>query len=219
MTNQKYNEWKQTSLKYTFSSVVFLVFLYIDKLILEFVHPDEAVVGYYSILIVLVGLFTLISNSLKPIVVPYISAYLEDNTQKNNLQTLINQTNFFLFLLTFVLFFLYFFAGKEILSFYGKNGEYSVVYEALVYLAISQIFLETGRLELRFLLFSGYTHYINKVFLFSIILLLILGTTLTYLYGLYGIIVAHLITSFLYMLAFIFKAKKEFQGIKILSVF
>lgn len=189
-----------------------------DKIILEFVHPDEKVVGYYSVLVVLVGLFTLISQSLTPFMVPIISKYLKDKTLNKKIQSMINNSNIFLFILSLMLFLTYVFYGKEILSFYGKNGEYTIVYLSLIYLSISQIFLETARLGLRMVLYAGFIKFINQVFISSIILLFFLGVILTYYYGLYGIIIAHIISSFIYMLAFMIKVRKEFKDIKVFSI-
>lgn len=217
-SNQE-SKWQTSSMKYAFANIVFLVFLYIDKFILEIVHLSEHVVGYYSVLVILVGFFALISQASTYVLSPHISKFLQNPDSKSELQTLINKSNVVVFALTLNLFVIYLFFGETILGYYGKNGEYSGVYEALVYLAVSQIFLEIGKLALRFLLYGGFTDYINKVFVLCVIFLFVTGSTLTYFYGLNGIIAAHLSTSFFYMLAFIVKVKKEFGGLKVLSFY
>ncbi|ADR33251.1 hypothetical protein Sulku_0585 [Sulfuricurvum kujiense DSM 16994] len=213
------SQWKTSSIKYAFANIVFLIFLYIDKIILEITQLSEHVVGYYSVLVILVGFFVLISQASTYVLSPHISKFLHNPDSESELQALINKSNLVVFILTLNLFFIYLFFGERILGYYGKNGEYSGVYEALVYLAVSQIFLEIGKLALRFLLYGGFTDYINKVFVLCVVFLFVAGSTLTYFYGLNGIIAAHLSTSFFYMLAFIVKVKKEFGGLKVFSFY
>ena len=217
--SEKNTQWKNASFKYAFANVIFLVFMYMDKFILEIVHPNEDIVGHYSVLVILVGLFALISQSSAALISPHISKLLSHKDTIKELQNIINKSNSITALLALTLFSIYLFWGKEILSLYGKNGEYVNVYNALIWLAFSQLFLETGKLALRFLLYGGFTDYINKVFSFCVLILLVLGSTLTYWFGLDGIIVAHIFTSFIYMVAYIFKVKKEFKEIKVFSFY
>ncbi len=217
--NEENTQWKNASFKYAFANVVFLVFMYMDKFILEIVHPNEDLVGHYSVLVILVGLFALISQSSAALISPHISKLLSHKDSFKELQTIINKSNSITAILALALFSIYLFWGETILGFYGKDGEYANVYNALIWLAFSQLFLEAGKLALRFLLYGGFTGYINKVFSFCVLILLVLGSTLTYWFGLNGIIAAHIITSFIYMLAYIFKVKKEFKEIKVFSFY
>lgn len=217
--NEENTQWRNSSFKYAIANVVFLVFMYMDKFILEIVHPTEDLVGHYSVLVILVGLFALISQSSAVLISPHISKLISHKDTIKELQTIINKANSITVLLALMLFAAYLFWGEYILGFYGKHGEYANVYHALIWLAFSQLLLETGKLALRFLLYGGFTGYINKVFCFSVLILLVSGSTLTYWFGLNGIIAAHIITSFIYMLVYVLKVKKEFKEIKVFSFY
>lgn len=218
-THDEAKTWANTSFSYVFASIIFLVFLYMDKIIVELVHSSEDVVGHYSLLVVLVGLFTLVSKSSAALLSPHVSKLLSSPDTIPKLQQLIDKTNMSSLFFFAMLFLIYLFFGKEILEHFGKNGEYRNVYWALIWLSVSQIFLEIGKSALRILLYGGFGVYINKVFALCLVLLALLGSYMTYLFGLEGIIAAHIITSFLYMVAFIFKLKKEFAEIKIVSFY
>jgi O-antigen/teichoic acid export membrane protein len=211
--------WKKSSLKNFLANLVFLLFIYVDKIILEIVHSSEDIVGYYSIIVMLAGLFSLIAQSASQVLAPYISSMTYEKEKSQLLQRVVNTSNGVVFVLSVVLFVSYFLFGKEILSLFGKNGHYAIVYTAFIYLCISQLFLELGRLSLRFLLYNDMTEYINKVISLSLILLVAGGVILTNYFGLYGLIAAHIVTSFFYMSAFFLKAKKEFGYVKIYTFF
>lgn len=217
--NGEKNQWITTSLHYVFANMVFLVFLYVDKMILEIVHSNERVVGHYSLLIVLVGLFTLASRSSAAVLSPHISIVCVNKESNRSFQKLIDKTNTSSFVFFAALFAAYFFFGETILQHFGNAHEYSGVYSALIYLSLSQIFLEIGKSALRFLLYGGFSGYINKVFVLCIALLIGIGVPMTYWFGLNGMVASHLITSFIYMGAFVTKAKKEFAGLKVLSFY
>ncbi len=218
-TYDEHREWKSASLNYAFANAVFLLFMYVDKMILEMVHTSEDVIGHYAVLVLLVGLFTLVTRASAAVLSPHISTLMSSKQSSETFQKLLDKTNatslfFFVALLSVYLFF-----GKELLSHFGKNNEYTAIYGALMYLSVSQIFLEIGKSALRMLLYRGFTSYINTVFVICLIILVVLGSYLTYHFGLNGIIAAHIMTSFLYMMAYVWKVKKEFKEIKVLSIY
>ncbi|MDD5358798.1 MAG: oligosaccharide flippase family protein [Sulfurovaceae bacterium] len=215
----KHKEWESVSIKYLFSNLIFLFFMYIDKMVLDIVHENEDIVGHYSAVVVLVGLFSLISQSSGIFLSPKISKFIKDKNGIGILQGMIYKANKNMFILFVVLLTTYIFFGKNILGYFGKNGEYTIIYYGLISLSFSQILLEIGNLSMRFLLYGGYADYINKILSVSLAALLIFGIILTYYVGIYGIIIAHILTSFFYMIAFAIKAKKEFGQLKILSLY
>jgi O-antigen/teichoic acid export membrane protein len=210
-------EWKSSSIKYLFSNLLFLLFIYIDKIILETVHEDENIVGHYAAIVLLAGLFSLVSQSSGTFLSPHISGLLHDNKNLSQLQNLIRKANKNLFTLFTILFLVYVIFGKTILSYFGKNGEYESIYYGLIFLSASQIFLEIGNVSLRFLLYGGHTEFINKILLSALITLFILGILLTYTFGIYGIILAHILASLFYMYSFTVKAKQSFSQLKLLQ--
>ena len=215
----EHREWEKSSIKYMLSNLIFLLFLYIDKIILDIVHEDEDIIGHYSLVVILIGLFSLISQSSGIFLSPNISKFIKDKVNFPALQSLIYKANKSVFILFTLLFLIFIFFGKAILAHFGENGGYVVIYYGLIALAFSQILLEIGNLSMRFLLYGGYENYINKTLFILLCILFVSGVILTYYFGIYGIIGAHIATSFLYMLAFAVKAKKEFGGLKILSIY
>lgn len=215
----EHREWKKTSIKYMLSNLIFLLFLYIDKIILDIVHEDENIVGHYSLVVILIGLFSLISQSSGIFLSPNISKFIKNKVNFPILQSLIHKANKSVFILFTLLFLTFIFFGKAILAHFGEDGGYVVVYYGLISLAFSQILLEIGNLSMRFLLYGGYENYINKALFILLCILFVSGVILTYYFGIYGIIGAHIATSFLYMITFVIKAKKAFFGLKILSIY
>ena len=219
LRSNEHKEWREVSIKYMLSNLIFLLFLYIDKIILDIVREDENGVGHYAVVVILIGLFSLISQSSGIFLSPNISKFIKDRANFPVLQSLIHKANKSVFMLFILLFLIYVFFGRAILAYFGEDGGYVVIYYGLVALAFSQILLETGNLSMRFLLYGGYENYINKALFILFCILFISGTVLTYRFGIYGIISAHIATSFLYMLAFVMKAKKVFGELKILSFY
>ncbi len=213
----EHKEWKSASIKYMFSNFVFLLFIYIDKIILEVVHEDENIVGHYAAVVLLVGLFSLVSQSSGIFLSPHISKLLNDESGLELLQSLIHKANKNMFSLFVLLLLIYTFFGKTILGYFGKNGEYETIYYGLIFLSVSQIFLEIGNISMRFLLYGGYSEFINKVLLSALVTLFVLGTLLTYYFGIYGIISAHILASLFYMFSFVLQARRKFPQLKILQ--
>ncbi len=180
--------WIKTSMSLFIAGIIFNIGSYISLYMVEIVCPNEQYVGFYTAILSICTIFSLLPSCTSNYVLPYISKMFESKKAKIFLQTRINAVNSFNFFVVLSIDFIIILYGKKILGTFGAiyQEAYIPLIISIIGFSIEAIFCLQGSS----LSYSGHEKLVVTVLAVKLIVMTILGFWLVYYFGIIGISIA-----------------------------
>ncbi|MCP4178743.1 MAG: amino acid permease [bacterium] len=188
-TSEK-KQWLSDSFRMIGSQLIFNLIWAIDLFILEVVHSSEHDVGYYAAMLVLTNILLITPSAITSFLIPRITHFVSEKKFKE-LQSNINTINIMNFAILTVMLIILLSFSEELLLVFGagyNSAEIPFLILCFTYY-IASIFVPAGKI-----LTFVETDLQFKINLIELIIVIVLGISLTWLWGLTGIAVSVLIS-------------------------
>ena len=174
--------WIKDSVNFTSVQTVYYLTFVLDLLILYFIHPNESTTGYYAAMLVIVTVFSQVSQAITSYLAPEITPLIKKK-KYHELQKMINTTNLINLPSLALLFMVIVFFFNALLSLFGPG--YDQAQLPLIILSAGYLLGASAMANARILMFLD-SKTILIINVSEIIILIISGVLLTYYFGLIG---------------------------------
>jgi O-antigen/teichoic acid export membrane protein len=201
--------WQNVSLNLARSSMIYLVIVTLDLFIVEIVLPDEASVGFYAAILTVSGIINVLASACYQTLRPIVSECLKSKQGMLRLKKKLGLTNLFFLIIGSICSILLIVFGEKILAHFGIK--YIQVYSVLVISILTALIYSSGTSASILLMYSGDQKLPLIINTCELVLLVILGITLTYKYGIMGMAIASLVATSTKVLMLLFMVHKKLQ--------
>ncbi len=177
--------WRHVSIHLMINSIIYIGIFSLDTLMLKFLGISNTIIGEFSVLMVLTGVFLLIQNASISILSPLITPLIRNNNL-GGLQLIMNRSFVFRFFLGLIMLLIFFIYGREILNNFGSL--YISLYNYLIILSIVFFINLNCGFSITLLTLSGHQSSVTKIITLQFIIVLLLNLILIPIYHLSGAI-------------------------------
>lgn len=189
-TNQVHEEWLNVSLRMGINSILFLILTASDLFIIQIVDPNKSDVGYYAVCLTIASVIFIIPKNLQSVLKPLVSSLTDHPDGLNKLQDKIKSINRYSFWIILILSLGIIMFSDSLLLHFGEA--YLQAKPCLILLAIAFMIAGYSQAATTVIAFSGHESLLLKISIYEILVLIILGIPLTYLFSINGTAIATL---------------------------
>ncbi|MEQ9115954.1 MAG: polysaccharide biosynthesis C-terminal domain-containing protein [Rickettsiales bacterium] len=182
------DKWQETSNRLVVNQIAFKIIGCLNIYILEIFGNKEEEVGELAAVLAIGAIITTAFNSINTMLAPLIGANYK--TDRAKMQSSLTTTTYANFLTSLCLFIVVMCFGKSILGTFGKDFYSEKSYIILGIVSGAYTMFSVGRSSLSMIAYTGHEGSLIKVTIWELGILLVLGTILTKMYGIYGIAIA-----------------------------
>ncbi|MDG2272671.1 MAG: polysaccharide biosynthesis C-terminal domain-containing protein [Halioglobus sp.] len=181
-------EWARISRGLLVNNILFMLVGAIDLIIVEVVSPAEGNVGYYAALLTITGIIWFVPQGTLFNLKACVSSLISDQDGRHELQRKMHTAFLATAGVSAVFTALIIVSGRDLLAHFGTG--YAAHYPSLVILVLGCFVGTLSRPGSVLLAYSDHQQTLVRVSVIELVALLILGVTLTFLYGVLGIATA-----------------------------
>lgn len=207
--------WVKTSSRLMTSQVLFIILSSIDIYIVKFLCPNKIDVDCYAAMLTIGGILILLSNSIFQFIYPYATPLLCSH-KENTLQKMMNTGNRVNVIVLSLFLSLMLYYRKLLLSHFGDA--YITASTPLAILLIGYFISGLTSFFSALVISAGEEKWLTYVNAGELVLFLVMGSILTYGYGIWGMAVASTSCLFLYGIFVIILVRKRLK-LRLLSIF
>lgn len=190
-------DWLTVSLRMVMNNLLYLFLVTIDLILVQFISPNKASVGLYAVALTIVSAIMIIPKNIQGALKAHISVLLEGRQGHAQLQKKINLLNRYTLGIILLISGVILMFSNQLLSHFGHI--YLQAEQTLVILTVAYMIAGFSQSATTLITYSGQEKLLLKISILEIIVLIVSGIIMTYLYDITGTAIATL-------LAMLFKA-------------